>query len=224
MNEALATFAERMSRAFDELAGDLRRGEEPESSVALLGAAPIPEVTGHRQQAILALSGLAIEDGMRTSEVAKEISYEVPNTHMTLQALERAGHVEMVPGSKPQRWRLHPKYRVTAKTYMTIAEQVKAGEWTTYGDISIALRGDTKAARAIGQVAARIPEFPNPHRVLREPGVISQYWVDHEGKGPDRCQQMLEAEGIDFVEGQADPTRRVTWDVLNARITGEETA
>ncbi|MGH2702574.1 MAG: MGMT family protein, partial [Actinomycetota bacterium] len=57
--------------------------------------------------------------------------------------------------------------------FMGVAAHIQPGEWTTYGDISAAVRGDKRAARAVGRAAATEEEFPNPHRVLRSPGRIS---------------------------------------------------
>ena len=44
---------------------------------------------------------------------------------------------------------------------------------SSQGDISIAVRGDMHAARAVGRAAAKLPEFPNPHRVLQSGGIIT---------------------------------------------------
>lgn len=222
VDPAVATLARDISQALERFARGAERSGEPPAEEGAIEAA-VPEVSGRRQQAILAVPALATEEGLKTAEVARAISYEVPNTHMTLQALERAGHVEMVEGSKPQRWRLVSRYRATGTMYMAIAAQVLKGEWTTYGDISIALRGDTKAARAIGQMAAKLPTFPNPHRVLKEGGEISPFWVDEQGRGPEHCQKMLEAEGVTFSNGRAEMASRVSWDVLTERLRSSST-
>jgi alkylated DNA nucleotide flippase Atl1 len=178
----------------------------------------IPVGRGQRQQQILELPGLRAEDGMKTADVAAAIGYEVPNTYSTLQALQRAALVEMVPGAAPQRWRLAPRYRTTSVVFMRMASRVRPGEWTTYGDISIAIRGDTKAARGVGQAAAALGDFPNPERVLMEGGFINPKWHDSQGRGPEYCRQLLEQQGVTFNdEGFADHCRRVTWDELRRR-------
>lgn len=158
--------------------------------------------------------------GLPDGDIATEIGYEVPNTHSTLQALERAGLVELVPASSPQRWRLAPRYRATAGVFMRVASRVREGEWTTYGDISIAVRGDTKAARGVGRAAAAVPGFPHPERVLMDGGIISPHWHDAHG-GPERCQRLLDEQGVRFIDDQADPAQRVAWDELRRRDEAE---
>ncbi len=102
----------------------------------------------------------------------------------------------------------------TESPYLSIARLVRAGEWTTYGDLSIAVRGDTNASRAVGRLAATHPGFPNPHRVLRAgggPADAGRAW-------PEECRRRLEAEGVRFVSGGlADPARYVEWHELISR-------
>jgi hypothetical protein len=151
---------------------------------------------------------LATEDGMRTAEVADAIRYDVPNTYTTLQTLERAGLVELIPAVAPQHWRLAPRYRTTPAVFMRMASRVRDGEWTTCGDVSIAVRGDTKAARGVGQAAAGIHHFPHPERVLLEGGVIDPNWHDSQGRGPDYCEKLLQEQGVRFIDGRADESQR----------------
>jgi alkylated DNA nucleotide flippase Atl1 len=89
-----------------------------------------------------------------------------------------------------------PPYRTTSAVFMRMASRVRPSEWTTYGDISIAVRGDTKAARGVGQAAAALAAFPHPERVLMEGGRINPKWRDSEGRGPDSCRQLLEKQGV----------------------------
>jgi alkylated DNA nucleotide flippase Atl1 len=145
----------------------------------------VPTGRGQRQEQILAAPGLATEDGMKSADVALAIDYDGPNTHTSLQALQKAGLVELVAGVTPQRWRLAPRYRTTSVVFMRMASRVRDGEWTTYGDISIAVRGDTKAARGVGQAAAALANFPHPERVLMDGGRINPKWRDRKDRGPD---------------------------------------
>lgn len=220
---ALARFARATAVACLALATDL----EALSSLPDLTAietVEVPTGRGQRQQQILDLPDLATEVGMKTSDIAHAIDYEVPNTHSTLQALERAGLVEMVPGISPQRWRLATRYRTTSTVFMRMASRVRRGEWTTYGDISIAVRGDTKAARGVGRAAAALRAFPHPERVLMEGGAINPNWHDSEGQGPEHCRQLLEKQGVTFTDGLADQRQRVTWDELRRRDKTEPVA
>ena len=154
---------------------------------------------------------------MKTADIARAVNYELPNTYTTLQALARHGICELVPGKDRQHWRLAGRFRPTAQTYRRIASLVRRGEWTTYGDISIAAQGTSQAARAVGRLAA-IGPFPNPHRVLNQGGVINPGWVDANGNGPDECKRLLEEEGIEFDDDdQADPAHYVSAEVLRKR-------
>jgi alkylated DNA nucleotide flippase Atl1 len=180
-----------------------------------------PEGRGLRQKQILDLPQLATEEGMKTADIATNISYEVPNTHSTLQTLERNGLVELVPSVSPQTWRLAQRYRTNAPVFKRLALRVKEGEWTTYGDISIAVRGDTKAARGVGRAAAAIPDFPHPERVLMDGGVINPNWRDSKGRGPSYCRQLLEEQGVEFNGDYAAKSHRVAWDELLRRDKDE---
>jgi|GEM_PF-3524350 len=184
----------------------------------------VPVGRGERQRQILDLAGLATETGMRTADIASEISYEVPNTHSTMQTLERNGLVELLPGITPQTWRLAPRYRNNAPVFKRVASRVKEGEWTTYGDISIAVRGDVKAARGVGRAAATMLDFPHPERVLMDGGVINPNWKDASGRGPDHCRELLISQGIAFTNGNADKAHRVGWDELRRRDESEPVA
>jgi alkylated DNA nucleotide flippase Atl1 len=214
---ALARLARAVSDALVTFAEEVEASPVPDPAIEDVD---VPVGRGSRQQQILELADLTTEQGMKTADVAAAIVYEVPNTHSTLQALERAALVELVPSTSPQRWRLAPRYRATAGVFKRVASRVREGEWTTYGDISIAVRGDTKASRGVGRAAAAVPGFPHPERVLMEGGVINPKWHDGHG-GPERCRQLLDAQGVRFIDGRADPAQRVAWDELRRR-DGEE--
>jgi len=106
---------------------------------------------GKRQRQIADVPGLAALDGMKTADVAAAIGYDVPNTYVALQVLTRYQVVEQVPSKEPQHWRLVRRYRAGSRVYTRLASYVHAGEWTTAGDLSIAARGDLRAAEAISK-------------------------------------------------------------------------
>lgn len=215
-NEALAKFMTRLATAAQELAEELQSGG---GTMAPEDEAGSPPNLGSRQEKVYRILVSADDEGLPTRAIAAEMKYEVPNTYLTLQSLGRLGLAELVPGSKPQRWRLHPRQRGTAGPYLLAAQQVRAGEWTTYGDLSIALRGDDKGARAVGRAAATLPDFPNPHRILKAGGVIPAEWHDDHGAGPEECQRRLSHEGISFdAQGRAEPGKRVSWEDVRERL------
>jgi alkylated DNA nucleotide flippase Atl1 len=96
---------------------------------------------------------------------------------------------------------------------VAVAALVGRGEWTTYGEIArVALGG--RGARVVGGAAAR-GRLANAHRVLLARGRISPGWG---GGNVDECRRRLEAEGIRFLDGRADPARHLTWLDLAARF------
>ncbi len=216
---ALANFLRAVSQACLTFATEL---ETASSAVVLAEDAALPKGRGARQQQILELPRLADEGGLKTAEIANLIDYEVPNTHSTLQALERSGLVELVPGTAPQCWRLTPRYRTTSAVFKRVASRIRAGEWASYGDISIAIRNDTAAARAVGRVAATDPDFPHPERLLMDSGKVNPNWCDSEGRGPDHCRRLLEEQGITFVKDHASSSQRVSWATLAERDRAED--
>jgi alkylated DNA nucleotide flippase Atl1 len=215
--DALAKFFATLSTAAAELAADLREHPELED---------VPEETdptaglGPRQREIYAILQEAGDGGIVTSEIAKRMGgYDVPNAYLALRRLESLGLAELVPGAKPQRWRLRERARGNAGPYLLAAQQVGPGEWATYGDIAIAVKGSDNAARAVGRAAATLPNFPNPHRVLRARGIIPKDWHDDAGQGPEECRRRLDVEGVTFTaQGHADPAKRVSWEQLRERL------
>lgn len=217
--KALARFFRAVSDASLRLAADLEsQAELPELT---FDEVDVPQGRGQRQQQILELEGLGNERGMKTSAVAEAINYEVPNTYSTLQTLEKAGLVELIEGMTPQSWRLAARYRATAVVFMRMAGRIREGEWSTYGDLSIAVRGDTKAARSVGRAAATLPQFPHPERILMDGGLISPTWQDRQGRGADHCRKLLEEQGLRFIGDRADKGQKVDWEELRRRDENE---
>jgi alkylated DNA nucleotide flippase Atl1 len=90
---------------------------------------------------------------------------------------------------------------------------IPAGRWTTYGELA-GLVGT--AAQPLGQHIQHCPACPNAQRVLGaggkpRPGVS---WSDANER---RSQQdWLEAEGVGFINGAADPSRHLDAEALAA--------
>src|ERR671918_2067055 len=101
---------------------------------------------------------------------------------------------------------------------IAVASLVRRGEWTTYGDISAAVTGSVRAARAVARSAARSDDFPYAHRVLRADGSIARSEGPRRTERVDRARSALAAEGVEFdLSGRADPAARVHWDELARR-------
>ena len=224
VNYALADLAQGIGVALTTFAETVRPeqptvGEPDASDLSALGL-------GKRQQEIAEIPGLNSDRGLRGSEIATEIHYDTANTHTALKALRERGIVEEFrpeTGEGP-RWRLAPAFRGVSDPYVRMAGLVRAGEWTTYGDISIAVRGNTSAARAVGRAAATLPHFPTPHRVLWSGGRVPPTWKSHASAAPDseECVRRLTAEKVTFDEkGHASRAHYVSWDVLVERSESE---
>lgn len=48
--------------------------------------------------------------------------------------------------------------------------------------------------------------------------MIPPNWHFGDGKGPEECRRRLEAEGVTFEGGRADPARRVGYEEVRARL------
>jgi alkylated DNA nucleotide flippase Atl1 len=99
---------------------------------------------------------------------------------------------------------------------------IPQGLWTAYGEIGLAVTGG-KAARAVARVASRDHAFPNAWRVIHADGSIPDGW----GGGGDarrQCRERLEAEGVRFYGGRADPARKILADELELLLTQRELA
>jgi predicted enzyme related to lactoylglutathione lyase len=203
--EAQARLVKGLAAALEQFAQAL--GEEHSDEPFPPEEPPRPadeHALGKRQLQIVELAGLAGEEGMKTADVAAAIGYELPNTYSALQALARNQVVEQVPGREPQHWRLVRRYRAASRAFVRIAELVQPGEWTSAGDLSIAVRGDTRAADALARAGLS-------HRVLEH------------GATDNDTRQRLEAEGVVFLaDGRPDPRQRVDWDELSRRASAAE--
>jgi alkylated DNA nucleotide flippase Atl1 len=225
---AFAELAETVGHAFLKCAEELRQTNEHELTIEP-AVDPVAELTlGERQREMVDVLRTADNSGLTTSGICQLMGgYDTANAHVALRSLESRGVIEEVPGQRPIRWRLARRYRATADPYLAIAEQVKTGEWTTYGDVSVAVRGDTMGARAVGRAAAMLEHFPNPHRVLQSGGRIPDGWKSSasEEPNPEECRRRLKAEGITFDEhGRASRQNYVAWDVLVERADEERAA
>lgn len=92
-------------------------------------------------------------------------------------------------------------------------DAVGPGSWTTYGDLAqltgLTSLGVSQAMRALGHEAA--------HRVLQADGTVSLTfeWYEHRDESQ---RDVLESEGLEFTDGQADLANRLTVDELRDAI------
>lgn len=95
-----------------------------------------------------------------------------------------------------------------ADGYARAALAIPRGFWTSYGEIAAAVTGLHTAARAVGRTAARSSNFPNAWRVIHSDGSIPAGWGGG-GAARRRCRELLEAEGVTFRGGRADPEKKL---------------
>ena len=200
-------------------------GEHARSLTAALEAETVPEppdVRGRVQRRMFAVPELFTERGLSASEIARQLDYDEANVYTVLASLEKGGHIEQVGGVSPRRYRMAIKHR--RDRILRLSRLVPKGRWTTYKEFSIAVYDNWHMAITIGQVAMRNPAFANPHRVIWSGGVVKAAWRDDEGRGPEECIRRLEADGVRFGDGKADPTAFIGWEELQALVEADETA
>ena len=100
------------------------------------------------------------------------------------------------------------------------ARVVPEGCWTSYAEISAAVTGTRRAARAVGRAASRDPAFPNAWRVIHADGSVPDGWGGG-GDGPARCRRLLEAEGVTFSHHRADPAKKLLAEEIDLLLAGE---
>jgi len=209
-----ARLAEAIASAHDEHARTLRAAIEVEVS-------PPPAIKGPVQRRAFSEPEMFTERGMSAGELAKTLEYDEANIYTVLAGLEKAGHVEQVPGYAPRRYRMVLQHR--RNRILWLSRLVPRGRWTTYKHFSIAVYDNWRMAITIGQVAMRNPAFANPHRVIWSGGIVKDAWRDDDGRGPDECRRRLQEEGVNLIDGEiADPQQFIDWEELQALLNADE--
>lgn len=109
---------------------------------------------------------------------------------------------------------------LTSDKILRAARVIPEGFWTAYGELGRAATGRAHSARTVGRIASATYDFPNAWRVIHADGSIPDGWGGG-GEGPRKCRALLEAEGIRFIDGRADPEKKILAEELELLLAGE---
>jgi alkylated DNA nucleotide flippase Atl1 len=94
----------------------------------------------------------------------------------------------------------------------TFLESVPRGHWTSYGDVAVSGGRRSNAAQGVvSWIGSQGHRLSHVYRVLNSRGEINPAW---RPAGPGlpadaaEVRQLLETEGLPFLNGRADPARR----------------
>ncbi len=125
-----------------------------------------------------------------------------------IRAVYRGEKPEQKKSSPPFDWsRLH-----------AILEALPDGRWTTYGDLADAVG---TAPQPLGAHVTNCEQCANAHRILTHHARVAPNFAWSDPDDHRDPEQMLQAEGVSFIDGKADPAKRLTSDDLSALVAEE---
>ena len=95
---------------------------------------------------------------------------------------------------------------------------IPPGHWTTYGELATLIG---TAAQPLGQHIQHCPACPNAQRVLGADGKPRPGFSWMDANETRSQQELLEAEGVRFSSGAADPSRHLDAEALTALFEQE---
>ncbi|GAC57148.1 hypothetical protein GOHSU_16_01060 [Gordonia hirsuta DSM 44140 = NBRC 16056] len=95
-------------------------------------------------------------------------------------------------------------------------EVIPPGKWTAYQDLADLVG---TASQPLGQHITRCPECELAYRVLSSSGAPAEGFRWTDVARTDSPQEVLEAEGVRFVNGKADPAQRISTAEIRALMS-----